>query len=123
MKVRQLLILNGNKEERLEMVNYFQDTHYDVESSPSAAYSIAKIIQGHNPLVIMSDTFEEKISASDVIALMKRVNKDLKIVLISDNSSLETLKKIHEDGILYHSLKLRDDGDVSSLLDVVYHSI
>lgn len=123
MKARQLLILNGNKEERLNMVNYFKNTHYEVESSPSAAYSIAKIIQGHTPLVIMSDTFEEIISATDVIALMKRANKNLKIILVSDNSSLETLKKIHQEGILYHSLKLQDNEDIDSLLDVVYHSI
>ena len=123
MKARKLLIVDGNINSRKKMAELFEQTNYEVETTASAAYAVAKLIQGHKPLIIVGDTFEEKLSASYVIALMRRCNKDLKIILISDNSSLESLKKIHEEGILYHSLKPTNQEDINEILDAVAFAI
>ena len=123
MLARTLLIVDGNKTTRNETKSFFKNTNYNVESTSSAAYAIAKIVQGHNPLVILGETFEEIISSADVIALMRRCNKQLKIVLISDNNSLDSLKQIYQDGILYHSLSIQTDEDRNDLLQVINHAI
>lgn len=123
MRARKLLIVDGNNNTREKMANYFEDSYYDVETTPSAAYAIAKLVQGNKPLVIVGDSFEEIISAQDVIALMRRANKDLKIILVSDNSSLEALTKIHQEGILFHSLKPTNQTDINELLEVVAYAI
>ena len=72
-----------------------------------------------NQLVILGDAFEEKIASVDVIALMRKCNKNLKIILISDDSSLETLRRIRKDGIFYHALKPHDSEDNEELRSVV----
>ncbi len=59
------------------------------------------------------------IAPADVIALMRKCNKNLRIILISDDSSLETLRRIREDGIFYHALKPHSEEDNAELLNVV----
>lgn len=119
MKARKLLIADGDSAARKEMAAFFENSHFDVETTPSAAYAIAKIVQKNEPLVILGDSFEEKIAPADVIALMRKCNKNLRIILISDDSSLETLRRIREDGIFYHALKPHSEEDNAELLDVV----
>lgn len=119
MKARKLLIADGDKAARKQMANFFENSHYEVETTASAAYAIAKIVQKNEPLVILGDSFEEKIAAVDVIALMRKCNKNLQIILVSDDSSLETLKRIREDGIFYHALRPHSQEDNEELRSAV----
>lgn len=120
MKARKILIADRDARARKEMAAFFENSHFDVETTASAAYAIAKIVQKQEPIVILGDSFEEKIASVDVIALMRKCNKNLKIILVSDDSSLETLKRIREDGIFYHALKphsLEDNEELRSVVE------
>jgi DNA-binding NtrC family response regulator len=119
MKARKLLIADGDSVERKQMATFFENSHYEVETTTSAAYAIAKITQKHEPLVILGDSFEEKIASVDVIALMRKCNKNLHIILVSDDSSLETLKRIRGGGIFYHALKPHSQEDNEELRSAV----
>jgi len=115
MKARKILIVDNDRNNRASLIEAFKDTHYEVHCTTSAAYAIAKIIQGNSPIVMLSDTFEENISVNDVVAIMKKCNRNLKIILIADDTSLETLKKLREEGIFYHSLKPHTQSDFNEL--------
>ncbi len=123
MKARKILIVDDDKSEREKLSSYFKNSHYDVESTASAAYAIAKIVQGNNPIVLLGDSFEEVIKAEDVTALMKRCNKNLNIILVSDDSSLESLRQMREDGIYYHSLKPTNIEDMNDLKIVIDYAV
>jgi len=115
MKARKILVVDDDRNNRIALSESFKDTHYEVDCTASAAYAIAKIIQGNSPVVVLSDTFEEDISVNDVVTIMKKCNHNLKIILIADDTSLETLKKLREEGIFYHSLKPRTKSDFNEL--------
>ena len=119
MKVRKILIADRDVKARQELAEFFKHSHFDVDVTGSAAYAIAKIVQKQEPIVILGDSFEEKISSIDVIALMRKCNRNLKIILISDDSSLATLRRIREDGIFYHALKPHNQEDNEELRSVV----
>ena len=119
MKARKILIADKDSAVRKELAEYFENSHFEVETTASAAYAIAKIVQKHEPIVILGDSFEEKIASVDVIALMRKCNKDLRIILVSDDSSLETLKRIREDGIFFHALKPHSQEDNEELRSAV----
>lgn len=119
MKTRKILIADQDKVARKELAAFFENSHYEVETTASAAYAIAKIVQKNEPIVILGDSFEEKIASADVIALMHKCNKNLQIILISDDSSLETLRRIREDGIFYHALRPHSQEDNEELRSVV----
>ncbi|MCD6581964.1 MAG: response regulator [Desulfuromusa sp.] len=115
MKARKILIADKDSVARKELAEFFENSHFEVETTASAAYAIAKIVQKHEPIVILGDSFEEKIASVDVIALMRKCNKDLRIILVSDDSSLETLRRIREDGIFFHALKPHNQEDNEEL--------
>lgn len=119
MKARSILIADDDTNNRNKLRKLFEDTHYDVDTTASAAYAIAKIVQKNKPIVILGDTFEEKISVADVVALMKKCDSTLQIILISDDSSLELLKKMREEGLFYHALKPHNEEDNKELIIAV----
>ena len=115
LKARKILIADKDNAARQQLANFFKNSHYEVETTTSAAYAIAKIVQKNEPIVILGDSFEEKIASADVIALMRKSNKNLRIILVSDNSSFETLSSIREDGTFYHALKPHNQADNEKL--------
>lgn len=123
MKTQSILIVSSDNTARKNLSQFFEHSHFEVTSTPSAAYAIAKIVQGNKPIIIVGDTFEEQISAAQVIALLHRVDKNLKIVLISDDTSLETLRQIREEGIYYHALQPRTIEDNQELLTVIQYAL
>jgi len=119
MKARKILIADKDSKARKQLADFFENSHFEVETTASAAYAIAKIVQKHEPIVILGDSFEEKIASVDVIALMRKCNKNLRIILVSDDSSLETLRRVREDGIFYHALKPHNQEDNEELRSAV----
>jgi DNA-binding NtrC family response regulator len=99
------LVVDKDKSALQQLTDFFDDSHFEVETTSSAAYAIAKIVQKNEPIVILGDSFEETISSSDVVALMHKSNKDLHVILLSDNSSLAILNNIREGGNFHHGLK------------------
>jgi len=110
LKARKILIVDKDKTVRQQLRNFFGDSHFEVETTDSAAYAIAKIVRKNEPIVIIGDSFAETISPADVVALMRKSNNDLRIVLLSDDSTLATLNNIREGGSLQHGLEACDQG-------------
>ncbi len=119
MKARKILIADKDSVARQQLADFFENSHYEVETTASAAYAIAKIVQKNEPIVILGDSFEEKIASVDVIALMRKCNKNLRIILVSDDSSLETLRQMREDGIFFHALKPHNQEDNEEIRSAV----
>lgn len=123
MYARKVMIVDRDVSTQKKMAAFFEQSNYEVTTTASAAYAIAQIVKKNQPIVILGDRFEEKISAVDVIALMRRCNKDLRIILVSDDSSLDTLRRIREDGIFYHALKPVNQEDNEELISVVEYAL
>lgn len=122
MYARKILIADRDVAARRKMAEFFENSNYEVETTGSAAYAIAKIVKRQEPIVILGDAFEEKIASVDVIALMRKCNRNLRIILVSDDSSLETLRRVREDGIFYHALKPHNQEDNEELRSVVEYA-
>ncbi|WP_321367830.1 response regulator [uncultured Desulfuromusa sp.] len=123
MKARKVLIADKDRVNRKQLAELFENSHYDIETTASAAYAIAKIVQKNEPIVILGDTFEEKITSSDVVALMRKCNKNLQIILVSDDTSLDALRRMREDGVFYHALKPHNQEDNDELLSAVEYAV
>ena len=119
----QILIVDDNRKDREKLKVMFECVNYDVNITSSAAYAIARIVQGNRPIVIIGESFEEEIEPSMIVALMKKCSVDLKIILISDTSSLDDLTKLRKEGIFYHSLKPVTEEDNEEIKLAVQYAI
>lgn len=119
MKGRKILIVDKDLKARQRLADYFQESNYQVDTSGSAAYLVAHIIQKHEPIVLLGSSFDERISVVDVISLLHEFNKQLNIILISDENSPMMLRRIREEGIFYHALRPHNQADNEELRSVV----
>ena len=116
---RTILIADKSRKSRQQLAELFQDSHYTVETTGSAAYLIYRVLQHQQPIILLGNRFEEKIEVSDLIALLKACNRSLNIILVSDEDSLLSLRKARQEGIFYHSLKPISHADNEELRSVV----
>jgi DNA-binding NtrC family response regulator len=116
---RTILIADKNRKARQQLAELFQDSMYAVETTGSAAYLIYRVLQHQQPIILLGNRFEEKIEVADLIALLKACNRDLNIILVSDEDSLLSLRKARQEGIFYHSLKPISHEDNEELRLVV----
>ncbi len=119
MTERKILIADKNRKARQQLADLFEESNYQVETTGSAAYLIYRVLQNEQSIVLLGNRFEEKIEVADLIALLKACNRNLNIILVSDEDSLESLRKARQEGIFYHSLKPMNQEDNEELRSVV----
>ena len=119
MYARKILIVDKDPQARQQLAEFFKASNYQVETTGSAAYLVAHIVQKNQPIILLGSCFEEKISVAEVVSLVSGCNKNLNIILVSDENSPEKLRKIREMGIFYHALKPQNNKDKEELRSVV----
>lgn len=99
-----LLIADDNMDSRKQMADLFIEAGYNVIVTNSAANALYGILKKTAQVVLLSGHFDE-LTAPDLIPLLKKCNRNLTIILISDDLSLSLIRKVRKEGIFYHALK------------------
>lgn len=107
-----LLIADGDIDSRKRMAQLFSDAEYNVVVSNTAEMVLYGILKKTVQVVLLSSVFDE-LNASELIPLLKRCNRNLRIILISNNESIALLRKARKEGIFYHALEpsAQEDGE------------
>lgn len=94
------------------MADMFIDAGYNVTVTNSAANALHGILKNTAQVILLGSEFDE-LTASDLIPLLKKCNRDLTIILVTNEISLPLIRKARKEGIFYHALKpaRREDGD------------
>ena len=69
------------------------------------------------PSVLIVDDDYLKPNSVDILESIRNVNKKMKIIFASSDSSLELGKKVSQLGIYYYAIKPIDDSEFKELLD------
>lgn len=99
-----LLIADEDLDNRKQMADLFIDAGYNVTVTNSAANVLYGILKKTAQVVLLSSEFDE-LTATDLIPLLKKCNRKLTIILISNDLSLTLIRKLRKEGIFYHALK------------------
>ena len=105
MDERGILIADRDTEFREQVAGYFRDAGYQVETTDSAVHAFCSILEKQTPVVLLGNDFDKKIAAADLIHLLKKCNRRLAVILVSDELPLPIIRKIRVEGIFYHALK------------------
>jgi DNA-binding NtrC family response regulator len=108
-----ILIADKESAARRHMSRLFRDAGYQVRLTDSAAEVLADILKNNTPVILLGSDFDERISASDLIPILKRCSKDLTIILVADEENFSAVRRIRREGIFYHALKpvQAEDGE------------
>ena len=99
-----LLITNKDQIAREQMAEVFQQEGYRVEAADSVVNSLQGILDKSIQVVVLSGLFDET-QIAKFVPLLKKCNRNLSIILVSDEMPLDLLRRIRKEGIFYHALR------------------
>ncbi len=113
-----LLIANKDQEALEQMTQVFANEDYQVTTVDSVANALEGILDKSIQVVLLSGDFDEQYVAK-FVPLMKKCNRNLSIVLVSDDMPLELLRRIRKEGIFYHALRPAEKEGWEEIREVV----
>ena len=105
--MRENSILIADKDTRFlhQVADYFTCAGYQVETTDSAVHVLCNILKKQTPVVLLGDDFDKKINMLQLLQLLKKCNRHLAVVVVSDEASLPMVRSIRREGIFYHALR------------------
>jgi DNA-binding NtrC family response regulator len=105
-----LLIANKDQDARQQMARLFERDGYEITAADSVVNSLAGILDKTIQVVLLGGVLDEQ-QISKFVPLLKKCNRNLSIILVSDEMPLELLRRIRKEGIFYHALRpVGDEG-------------
>ena len=119
MSEREIILVDSDSEVRNEMADSFRNAGYRVETTDSLVHVFCTVLEKHMPVVLLGSGNDKKIALADLVPLLKKCNKGVSIILVSDEESLPTFRSIRQEGIFYHALKPTGREDTKEILAAV----
>jgi DNA-binding NtrC family response regulator len=119
MSARGILIADGDTKQRSEMAEYFSRQGYQVETTNSAVHAFCTILQKKTPVLLLGSDFDQKMSSAEMVNLLKMCNRQLAIILVSEQMLLPQSVKIREGGIFYQALRPESMDDRKEIRQAV----
>ncbi len=113
-----LLIADKNDETSRRIVGFFNGSEYKVIEANSVDVVLRNVLKKEADVVLLGSEFDG-LSAMEIIPLLKKCNKNLTIILISNEESLPLIRRFRKEGIFYHALKPVNGNDKEELRQVV----
>lgn len=103
-----LLVAEQDMDSRKQLADLLIEAGYNVTVTNSAANALEGILKKTAQIVILGEAFDE-LNAGDLVPLLKRCNRDVTIILVTDEIPLPVMRKVRREGIFFHAL--RQDRD------------
>ena len=100
-------ILVADKDTALlkEVTDHFSDAGYHVETTNSAVRVISNILQKQTPVVLLGSDFDKKIDLLEMVKVLKKCNRNLAVILVSDEESFPAVKRIRNEEVFYYAMR------------------
>jgi DNA-binding NtrC family response regulator len=116
--MRGLLVANKNSGARDKLANLFADDDYRVVTTDSVANSLEAIINKEIQVVVLDGLYDEH-NVAKLVPLLKKCNRNISIILVTDDMPINLVKKIRQEGIFYHALRPTADDHFLEIREAV----
>ncbi len=114
----ELLIADKDADARNQMADLFTEAGYDVTVENSALNVLYGILKRKAEVVLLGSELDD-VKADDLVPLLKKCNRNLVIILVSDDTPLPLIRKFRKEGIFYHALRPVEPEDRKEIREVV----
>lgn len=101
--MRGLLIASKNQNACDKLGELFMEDGYQITRTNSVANALEGIINKEIQVVILDGLYDEQ-NMVKLIPLMKKCNRNISIILVTDDIPLGLIRKIRQEGVFYHAL-------------------
>ncbi len=100
----------------------FGPDEYHVTQADSVANALEGIVNKEVQVVVIDGDYNQQ-NVAKLIPLMKKCNRNISIVLVSDEMPIELVRRIRKEGIFYHALRTAgEDNSEEITRQFVTHS-
>lgn len=119
MEEQGILVADKDTAFLKEVTDHFSDAGYHVETTNSAVRVISSILEKQTPVVLLGSDFDKKINLLELVRLLKKCNRHLAVILVSDEASLPIVKRIRKEGIFYYAMRPVTPEDTNEIKQAV----
>ncbi len=119
MKEQGILVADKDTDFLREVAEHFTEAGYSVETTDSAVHVICNILKKKTPVVLLGSDFDKRVNLIELVKLLKKCNRHLAVILVSDEESIPLVKSIREEGIFYHALRPVTEEDHDEIKQAV----
>lgn len=116
-----LLIANKNQEARDQLASLFDQKEYQITKADSVANALEGIINKEIQVVVIDGHYDEQ-NIVKLIPLLKKCNRNISIILVSDEMPIELERRIRKEGIFYHALKTVGEDNREEIYQAVSYA-
>lgn len=119
MEEKSILIADKDTEFLKEVADHFTGEGYEVEVTDSTVHVICNILKKHTPVILLGSDFEKNIDLTQMVKMLKKCNRHLAVILVSDEASLPQVRRLKQEGIFYHALRPVTSADCDEIKQAV----
>ncbi|GFO68436.1 hypothetical protein GMLC_20150 [Geomonas limicola] len=119
MGEREIIIADTDAKFRRRMADFFKEEGFKVGTAASADEVLARVMENRVAVLLLGSNFGDRISTSELIHLLKKCNRHLHIIMVSEELSLSQARQVRQEGIFYHALKPSSSADTGELWQAV----
>ncbi len=119
--MKGLLIANRDIEARERFKSMFSTDEFEVTTSDSVANALEGIINKEIQVVVIDGDCHEG-NVVRLVPLLKKCNRNLAIILVSEELPLNLIRRIRQEGIFYHALKNAGQENESEIYEAVCYA-
>jgi len=112
---REVIIADGDTRYRSQVTDFFRRTGYRVATADSVEQVLASVKENQAQVLLLGSGFSTKIAASDLVYLLKKCSRQLRIIMVSDEMTLAQTRQVRQVGIFYQALKPATASDTEEL--------
>ncbi|MCF6267337.1 MAG: hypothetical protein L3J57_12430 [Desulfuromusa sp.] len=116
-----LLIANKNREVREQLAGLFDKNEYQITKADSVANALEGIINKEIQVVVIDGHYDEQ-NIVKLIPLLKKCNRNISIILVSNEMPIELERRIRKEGIFYHALKTVGEDNREEIYQAVSYA-
>ena len=114
----RLMIAEQDRNCRTMMAELMSEEGYSVTVTASAADALSGVLKKSAQVILLGNDFDD-LATAELIPLLKQCNRNLTIILVSNEESQPTIRKIRKEGIFYHALKPAKPEDTEEIRQAV----
>lgn len=119
--MKGLLIANKNQAAREQLAAQFDPADYRITQTDTVANALEGIINKEVQVVVLDGDCDHQ-NVAKLVPLMKKCNRNISIVLVSNDMPIDLLRRIRKEGIFYHALKNAGEDNTEEIYQAVCYA-
>lgn len=117
MLKKKILIVDDSPHTRKSLKNILEKHNYNIVGEASSGPEAIKLFSSLSPDIVMLDIIMPQLGGIEALRILRSLNKDVKIIMVSALDSLDRVKECLRAGANHYILKPFEEAKVIEIIE------